>query len=72
MSEIKLPSGFKDMMEFKFIEALLGRRSRRFFLGAEIPDGVFAYKSSHDHVPLNELEKLLVVAPVEVTRACTI
>ncbi|KCZ72964.1 hypothetical protein ANME2D_00022 [Candidatus Methanoperedens nitroreducens] len=53
--------GLQDILEFGFIEALLGRRSRRFFLGAEIPDGVFAYKSRHAPVPLTELEKLLVV-----------
>ena len=34
-------SGYKDMLDFRFIEALLGRRSRRFFRGAEIPDGPF-------------------------------
>ncbi len=55
------PPGFKDMQDFGLIEALLGRRSRRFFMGAEIPDGVFAYRSKHDPVPLSELEKLLVV-----------
>jgi len=33
----------------------------RFFLGAEIPDGVFAYKSGHSVLPLTELENLLVV-----------
>jgi hypothetical protein len=49
------------MLEFGLLEALLGRRSRRFFLGAEIPDGVFAYKSRHPPLPLTELEKLLVV-----------
>ena len=54
--------GFKDMLAFGLIEALLGRRSRRVFLGAEIPDGVFAYESGHPPVPLSELEKLLVVA----------
>jgi hypothetical protein len=58
----KLPAGFKDMLSFGLIDALLGRRSRRFFMGAEIPDGVFAYKSRHKPVPLTELEKLLVVA----------
>jgi hypothetical protein len=31
-------------------------------MGAEIPDGVFAYQSKHPPVPLAELEKLLVVA----------
>ena len=49
------------MLEFGFIEALTGRRARRFFMGAEITDGVLAYKSRHDPVPLTELEKLLVV-----------
>lgn len=62
MAEEELPPGFQDMQEFGLIEALLGRRSRRFFKGAEIPDGFFAYKSSHDPMPLSELEKLLVVA----------
>jgi hypothetical protein len=54
--------GFQDMLSFGFIESLLGRRSRRFFLGAEITDGVFAFKSKHEPVPLSEFEKLLVVA----------
>ncbi len=62
MEKLTAPPGFHDMLEFGLINALLGRRSRRFFLGAEIPDGVFAYKSRHAPVPLTELEKLLVVA----------
>jgi hypothetical protein len=49
------------MLAFGLVEALMGRRARRFFMGAEIPDGVFAYKSRHRPVPLSELEKLLVV-----------
>jgi hypothetical protein len=49
------------MLKVGLVEALLGRRSRRFFMGAEIPDGVFAYKSAHEPVPLSELEKMLVV-----------
>lgn len=56
------PPGFSDMLDFKLVEALLGRRSRRFFMGAEIPDGVFAYRSKHPPLPLSELEKLLVVS----------
>ncbi|MHB9130236.1 MAG: hypothetical protein ACYDBB_03980 [Armatimonadota bacterium] len=59
--ERPIPPGFEDMLAFSFVDALLGRRSRRFFLGAEIPDGVFAYKSHHEPFPLSELEKLLVV-----------
>jgi len=62
MEQSKVPPGFQEMMAFGLVEALLGRRSRRVFLGAEIPDGVFAFKSRHEPVPLSELEKLLVVA----------
>ncbi|MHC4207776.1 MAG: hypothetical protein ACYSTT_24235, partial [Planctomycetota bacterium] len=62
MERIELPQGYEDMLSFGLIESLLGRRSRRFFMGAEIPDGVFAYKSRHDPAPLSELEKLLVLA----------
>ena len=61
MSEETLPAGFGDMLKLPLVQALLGRRSRRFFMGAEIPDGVLAYKSRHEPVPLSELEKLLVV-----------
>ncbi len=57
----ELLPGFRDALDFGLIEALLGRRSRRFFMGAEIPDGVFAYKSAHAPMPLSELETLLVV-----------
>ena len=62
MKKQSVPPGFQDMLSFGVIEALLGRRSRRFFMGAEIPDGVFAYKSRHDPMPLSDLEKFLVVA----------
>jgi len=49
-------------LSFPLIEALLGRRSRRFFMGAEIPDGVFAYRSRHRPLPLTDIEKWLVVS----------
>ena len=62
MSQFKFPPGYQDMLSFGLIDALLGRRSRRFFLGAEIPDGVFTYKSRHKPMPLTELEKLLVAS----------
>lgn len=62
MSENVTSAGLRDALSVGLIEALLGRRSRRFFMGAEIPDGVFAFKSRHDPVPLGELEKLCVVA----------
>lgn len=62
MKTADLPDGFRDMLSFGLVEALLGRRSRRFLMGAEIPDGVFRHKSRFEPVPLTELEKLLVVA----------
>jgi len=51
-----------NVTRFPLLDALLGRRSLRFFMGAEIPDGVFKYKSRHNPLPLTEEEKLLVVA----------
>jgi hypothetical protein len=62
MNQIKIPAGFQDMLSFPLVEALLGRRSRRFFMGAEIPDGVLAYKSGQKALPLTDLEKMLVVS----------
>lgn len=61
MTRSQLPEGFQDMLNFGLVEALLGRRSRRFFAGAQIPDGVFAYESKKDPQPLSDLERLLVV-----------
>jgi hypothetical protein len=52
--------GFREMLAFGLVEALLGRRSRRFFIGAEIPDGLLAYRSRGAPFPLSGLEKLLV------------
>jgi hypothetical protein len=62
MKRLNAPEGFQEMLSFPLIEALLGRRSRRFFMGAEIPDGVLAHKSAHEEVPLTDFEKMLVVA----------
>jgi hypothetical protein len=54
----------QELLQFPFVDALFGRRSRRFFLGAEIPDGPLAYRSRHDPLPLTELEKLLILTAV--------
>jgi hypothetical protein len=51
-----------DLLKFPLIEALTGRRSRRFCLGANIPDGVLSFKSKHGPLPLNEIEQLLVLS----------
>jgi hypothetical protein len=52
----------EDLAAFPFVEALFGRRSRRFALGDEIPDGPLAYRSGHEPVPLTDLERMLVLS----------
>src|SRR5207302_831617 len=51
----------QHLAEFPLLDAIFGRRSRRFPLGGEIPDGVLAYRSRHAPLPLTELERLLVL-----------
>ena len=46
---------------YPLFEALYGRRSRRFGLGFEMPEGPFRYASAHAPVPLTELEEALLV-----------
>jgi hypothetical protein len=36
------PPGLQDVLEFPLVEALYGRRARRFSLGASLPDGPLA------------------------------
>jgi hypothetical protein len=54
----------EQLLKFPLTEALFNRRSRRFFRGAEIPDGLLAYKSKHPPLPLSDLERLLVLLAV--------
>src|SRR5687767_9979076 len=52
----------RELAAFPLVDALYGRRSRRFALGGEIPDGPLAYKSRHEPLPLSELERMLVLS----------
>jgi hypothetical protein len=52
----------RELAAFPLVEALFGRRSRRFALGDQIPDGPLAYRSRHQPVPLTELERMLVLS----------
>src|SRR6476659_11382005 len=36
-------------------------------MGGEIPDGPLAYRSAHDHVPLSEIETLLILTAMAGT-----
>jgi hypothetical protein len=42
---------------YTLLDALRGRRSRRFGMGMKIPDGPFAYESRHEPLPLTEAEE---------------
>lgn len=54
----------QELSEFPFYDAVLGRRSRRFPVGGEIPDGVLAFKSRKESRPLTDLQRALVLATV--------
>jgi hypothetical protein len=51
----------RELAAFPLVEVLFGRRSRRFAVGDEIPDGPLAYRSRHAPQPLTELERMLVL-----------
>ncbi|MCG8350553.1 MAG: hypothetical protein MI924_22525 [Chloroflexales bacterium] len=61
MSLKTLPPGFHDALEFRLVEALFGRRARRFSRGAVLPDGPLAFTSRHKPMPLSELEQMMVL-----------
>lgn len=50
-----------EVATYPLLSALFGRRARRFGLGMSIPDGPLAYTSQHEPVPLNDLERTLLV-----------
>jgi len=53
---------FADLKQFPFLDALFGRRARRFGLGMEIPAGPLAYRSEKKPLPLSETEQMLLAA----------
>jgi hypothetical protein len=52
----------RELAAFPLLEALYGRRSRRFALGGVLADGPLAYRSQHEPLPLTELERMLVLS----------
>ena len=60
----EVPRGLIEAVSFPLIEAIHGRRSRRFARGAAIPDGPLAYESKHDPAPLSELEQMMLLTTV--------
>lgn len=54
----------EELMQFPLMDAIFGRRSRRFFLGAEIPDGPLAHRSRFEPMALSRFERLLILMAV--------
>lgn len=52
---------FADFSTFPLLQALEGRRSRRFGRGMDIPDGPLKYRSSSPPQPLTDTERALLV-----------
>ena len=58
------PRGLVEAANFPLIEAIHGRRSRRFARGASIPDGPLAYTSKRTPTPLTEMQQMLLLTTV--------
>ncbi len=56
--------GLVEAAHFPLIEAIHGRRSRRFARGNAIPSGPLAYTSKHAPAALSELEQMLLLTTV--------
>ncbi|HSJ69715.1 MAG TPA: hypothetical protein VK921_18680, partial [Anditalea sp.] len=53
---------YSDILQYPLINALFGRRARRFGLGMEIPSGPMAFRSDKDPIPLSKTEQMLLIA----------
>ncbi len=58
------PAGLVEAATFPLIEAIHGRRSRRFAKGATIPNGPLAFASRQAPEPLDPLEQMLLIATI--------
>jgi hypothetical protein len=59
-----LPRGLVEAATFPLIEAIHGRRSRRFAKGTSIPNGPLAYTSQEAPKPLDTTEQMLLISTV--------
>ena len=50
------------LIDFPLLDAIAGRRARRFGLGMTLPSGPLAYTSAAEPVPLSELERSILIA----------
>ncbi|MDP3339237.1 hypothetical protein [Frigidibacter sp.] len=59
-----LSRGLVQAASFPLIEAIHGRRSRRFAKGASIPNGPLAFTSRHEPEALDPLEQMLLISTI--------
>ena len=59
-----LTRGLVQTATFPLLEAIHGRRSRRFAKGASIPDGPLAFTSRHAPEPLDPVEQMLLISTI--------
>jgi hypothetical protein len=59
-----LSRGLVEAATFPLIEAIHGRRSRRFAKGASIPNGPLAYTSQQAPEPLDPTEQMLLISTI--------
>jgi hypothetical protein len=55
-------SGLAELLSFPLLQALYGRRARRFGMGMEIPSGPLAFRSRKEPLPLTKHEQALLIA----------
>jgi hypothetical protein len=57
-------AAIERLARFPLLDAINGRRSRRFPVGGEIPAGPLAFRSRHEPRPLSEVERAIVLSAV--------
>jgi hypothetical protein len=56
------PHPTTDLLRFPLLQAIFGRRARRFGFGMELPSGPLAFRSAHEPLPLSEREQMILIA----------
>ena len=67
----QIAEALDELGRFPLVEAIYGRRARRFSLGGRDPGRAAGLASRHEPVPLSELEQMLVLTAARATPAGT-
>ena len=51
-----------ELGRYPLLDAIVGRRSRRFPVGGSIPDGPLAYESTEESRSITEVERALIIS----------